>query len=172
MASNMRNPQKGHEALRRGRLSLAGATYFLTICTEGQRVGLEAPVLTAEILAMTRDSACGWEVRSGAIMPDHVHLVVRLKESSVLPGAIRLFKGRTSVSLRRHQLKWERGYYDHRLRCDEDVWPVLLYVFLNPYRANLLPVSEPWSGYYCCPEDWEWFGPRTNQACPFPEWLR
>lgn len=172
MAANMRNPRKGHEALRRGRLSLEGATCFLTICTEGQQAGLELQALTAEILALARDGACGWEMRSGVVMPDHMHLVVQLASGASLPEAMRLFKGRLSVNLRRHQLKWERGYYDHRLRSDEDVWPVLLYVFLNPYRANLLPTSQSWAGYFCRPEDWEWFGPLTNEACPFPEWLR
>jgi REP element-mobilizing transposase RayT len=105
-------------------------------------------------------------------MPDHLHVLFTLGDSFALSECLRLFKGRLSPVLRRHDLRWQDGYYEHRLRPDEDRLPVFLYIFLNPYRANLLPLSEKWSGYFCTSEDWAWFEPLTNTATPFPEWLQ
>ena len=104
-------------------------------------------------------------------MPDHEHLLVTLSEDVDLATAVRLYRGRTSVILRTAGLRWQRGYFDHRLRPDEDRLPVFLYLFLNPYRAGLLPDSGKWAGYYCRPDDWVWFAPLTESGCPQPEWL-
>jgi hypothetical protein len=84
---------------------------------------------------------------------------------------LRLFKGGLAAPLRAHGLRWERSYFDHRIRADEDRWPLFMYVFLNPYRAGLIGAEAKWTGYYCAPMDWAWFGAMTNEACPYPEWL-
>lgn len=55
------DPRKGHSALRRGRFSAVGATYFLTLCTEDKRPGLTNDSIAAEIhrefAAMEADAA-------------------------------------------------------------------------------------------------------------------
>jgi hypothetical protein len=75
-------------------------------------------------------------------------------------------------ALRRSGLKWQDGFYEHRLREAEDVLPVFLYIYLNPYRAGLIPTDQTWPGYYCAPDDWKWFGHQTANAMPQPEWLK
>lgn len=166
-------PGRGHEALRRGRWSAPGAEYFLTICTNDRQPGLTEPSLVAAIFdAAHRLTADGmWQLRTGTLMPDHLHLLVTLGSNDDLAAAVRLFKGRLSPALRAAGLRWERGYFDHRMRANEDRLPVFLYVFLNPYRAKLLDTTERWPAYFCCPEDWSWFEPLTNSSAPFPEWL-
>lgn len=88
-----------------------------------------------------------------------------------LPECLRHFKGPLSPVFRREGLRWQSGYYEHRMRAEEDRLSVFLYVFLNPYRAKLLPPDQKWPGYFCTEEDWAWFGPLTNSDTPFPEWL-
>lgn len=105
-------------------------------------------------------------------MPDHIHALVRLGVGASLAETVRLFKGRLAPVLRRNGLAWQDGYYDHQMREGEDALPVFLYIFLNPYRANLLRADEKWPGYYCAADDWEWFAPLTNSDTPFAEWLR
>ncbi len=117
------------------------------------------------------DSEAVWHLRTTVVMPDHIHLLVSLGDTAELTGAVRLFKGRLAPVLRRSALSWQKAYFDHRLRPDEDVLPLFLYIFLNPYRARLLDGTERWPGYYCCEEDWKWFEPLTNASVPFPEWL-
>lgn len=105
-------------------------------------------------------------------MPDHLHLLVVLGENHALSEVIRLFKGRLSPPLRRAGLHWQEGYYDHRMRDNDDRLPVFLYIFLNPYRANLISADAVWPGYYCDSLDWEWFDAMTDSDLPSPEWLR
>lgn len=105
-------------------------------------------------------------------MPDHLHLLATLGHKTSLSDAVRKFKGPLSTELRAHHAKWQPSFYDHRLRDNEDVLPVFLYIYLNPYRAGLCASGEKWPGYICNPEDWAWFGDLTNRSCPEPEWLR
>jgi len=111
-------------------------------------------------------------LRCGVIMPDHLHLLVSLGQTLDLSSVIRLFKGRMTPLLRQHQAAWQQSFYDHRLHPGEDLLPIFLYIFLNPYHKNLIPLDRPWPGYYCSTEDWNWFGPLTKENCPEPAWLR
>jgi hypothetical protein len=45
------------------------------------------------------------------------------------------------------------AYFDHRLRPEEDPLPVFLYIFLNPYRANLVQSNQTWPGCFCAEDD-------------------
>lgn len=165
---------RGHEALRRGRWSNPGADYFLTLCTHNRQHGLAEMEPATAILTHAHELAAEdiWRVRTAVIMPDHLHLLISLGTVIELSAAVRLFKGRLAPALRRVDLCWQRAYFDHRLRSDEDCLPVFLYVYLNPYRAELVPPNQTWSGYYCAEDDWRWFGELTTVSCPFPEWLR
>ena len=163
----------GYSALSRGRYSAAGEQYFLTFNLENRQHGLNRvdilPAIGAECQRLERASA--WHVRTGVVMPDHVHLLVRLADSASLGSVVRQLKGRLAPVLRPHGLRWQRSFYDHRIRHGEDVLPVFLYVFLNPHRAGLVQVGEKWSGYSCAADDWEWFEPLTSSGAPYPEWL-
>lgn len=167
------DPLHGHEALRRGRWSESGAEYFPTFCTAERKSGLTEPSLLHSIRreAERLSSESVWQLRTGVVMPDHIHLLVEMSSDSELAVAVRLFKGRLSPTLRQAALQWQPAYFDHRMRPDEDRLPVFRYIFLNPYGASLIPSSEKWPGYYCCPQDWAWFAPLTEKDCPLPEWL-
>ena len=129
-------------------------------------------VLNAILTGANRlDAEGSWRLRTLVVMPDHVHLLVAMSESTELTGAVRLFKGRLTPVLRKVDLRWQQAYFDHRMRSEEDSLPVFLYIFLNPYRAKLLKPDEKWPGYYCSEEDWAWFGALSNESVPLPEWL-
>ena len=73
-------------------------------------------------------------------MPDHVHLLLEAKEQANL---IRFMKAFKQMSAYRHsrafsQPLWQKGYYDHILRKEEDVRSVAQYIFENPLRAGLV----------------------------------
>ncbi len=166
-------PPRGYSALRRGRWSSPFAEYFVSFCTRGRRSGLEQPELTGAILrhfdSLAKDGA--GEIRTGVVMPDHIHLLARLNEDGDLAAVVRRCKGPLTPLLRERGLGWQAGYHDHRLRPDNEVLPVFLYIFLNPYRAGLAHAGERWPGYRCCDEDWAWFEELTDSGHPFPEWL-
>jgi REP element-mobilizing transposase RayT len=167
-------PGRGHAALRCGRWSSIGAEYFLTVCTADRKLGLAESSLSNELLSRAESFGIEgiWQLRTAVVMPDHLHLLVVLQASDGLGAAMRLYKGRLAADLRGGGLRWEKGYFDHRLRPQEDCLPVFLYIFLNPYRAGLVVPGQKWQGYYCAEEDWEWFQSLTDSGTPFPEWLR
>ena len=57
-------------------------------------------------------------------MPDHVHLIVsgNRKDSNV-KKSIELFKQKTGYWLSQNlpKFKWQKDYYDHIIRNDEDI---------------------------------------------------
>ena len=164
----------GYSALSGGRYSAVGEQYFLTFNLERPQSGLSEPTLRSAIEGETRTlSEQGiWHVRTSVIMPDHLHLLIQLRAHAPLSDTVRLLKGRLAPALRQHLLRWQRSFFDHRLRHDVDALPVFYYIFMNPYRAGLVPAGSNWPGYYCAPEDWEWFQSLTNAGTPFPEWLK
>jgi putative transposase len=167
-------PGHSHDALHRGRWSAPGAEYFLTFCTHGRQHGLTEQPLDSMIFGqahrLTIES--DWFLRTAVIMPDHLHLLATLGGGSDLSKIVRLFKGRLTPVLRTVNLRWQRAYFDHRLRADEDRLPLFLYIFLNPCRAGLVRPDQAPTNYFCAKDDWNWFGSLTNSACPFPEWLK
>jgi REP element-mobilizing transposase RayT len=112
-----------------------------------------------------------WTVRCAVAMPDHLHLLVTLGDSTTLTACVRRLKGALTPLLRKHGVQWQPTFFDHRLRPDEELLPVFLYIFLNPYRAKLVAPGESWAQYACRAEDWAWFSPLTRESRPMPEWL-
>ncbi|MFO1303511.1 MAG: transposase [Burkholderiales bacterium] len=78
-----------------------------------------------------------WDLLAWVIMPDHVHVLAAL-DGTTLSDCMRRFKGRTSRFLGNGRGLWQRGFYDHTLRREEDVVDVARYVVANPLRAGLV----------------------------------
>ncbi|MFH0952754.1 MAG: transposase [Verrucomicrobiota bacterium] len=168
-------PIKGHSQLRKGRFSLGGASYFLTLCARGQPSDLARDAIFGRLMELVAalDREQVMSVRAMTLMPDHLHAIVRLGDAAALSDAIRLFKGRASVILRQAEMRWQKGgYYDHRLRAGEPLAPVFRYIFMNPYWAGLCQGGQKWPFFRCCRQDWEWFQHDLNNEMPYPEWLR
>jgi putative transposase len=166
--------RRGYSALRRHRQSPALSDYFITLNLRARGQGLEQLAVTAAIrceweLLQQEDY---WVVRSAVVMPDHVHLLITLGLHESLQTNMRLLKGRLAVTLRRHGLQWQPGFFEHRVGSSEDVLGIFYYIYLNPYRAGLIPREGRWPGYYCAPHDWNWFGDLTDRDFPQPEWLK
>jgi LPPG:FO 2-phospho-L-lactate transferase len=166
-------PEKGHRNLRKGRVSVPGASYFLTICTNDRQTGLATDELLTGVVDVNTqmDEECAWRLRVLTLMPDHLHAVVRLHEDAGLSQCLKTFKGRTAPLLRENGLRWQKGAFEHRIRPAERLGPVFHYIYMNPYRKNLIGGHQTWPYFYCSDEDWAWFQPMLNDNLPYPEWL-
>ncbi len=76
-------------------------------------------------------------------MPDHLHLLAAAPEGVSMLNAVRHFKQLTSYRFRnlpqfRGEALWQRGFYDHALRKEEDINVVARYIWGNPVRAGLV----------------------------------
>jgi REP element-mobilizing transposase RayT len=169
----MEAPLKGFGALRKGRHSSPGADYFITICLQRPSAALIkghiAQCCLVELRRLEAEQVL--RLRCAVFMPDHLHLLATLGQTANLSAVVRLFKGRLTPLLRKHGAAWQQSFYDHCLNPEEDRLPVFLYIFLNPYRSELIPPDRKWPGYYCAEDDWLWFGPLTKESCPEPAWL-
>lgn len=81
------------------------------------------------------------------LMPDHVHLLVRIDGDVNAVRFVQAFKGKsTNLSWTfgfRSQL-WQRSFHDHVLRPSEDESEHMRYIQANPVRVGI--VAE-WSDY-------------------------
>jgi REP element-mobilizing transposase RayT len=133
----------GYQALRRGRVSLAGQPYLLTtVCAGRRRVfdDFHAACTAARIIGGRRlwgdATLLAW-----VLMPDHWHGLVVLGADRPLSAVMQRMK---SVTARDVALAtgldslWQRGFHDRAVRSDEDLRVSARYVVANPLRAGLV----------------------------------
>ena len=135
--------------LRKGRYSHSQYYYFVT-CTTTERTPLFfnskcAQILIDNINTLEQEGEVQW--LSWVIMPDHFHGLLVL-ESDELSKTMKLLKGRSSVLinrlLKRRQSTWQPGFYDHALRKDEAIKPIIEYIVFNPVRRGLVNHPKDW----------------------------
>lgn len=130
------NFHHGHR-LRSGRVSQRYRPYHVTFSTRG-RVALFSDAFMARAVcrALHRSDKLGathsW---CYMVMPDHVHWLLSLPGEHSLSQVVRMAKGQASqmagLSL------WQKGFYDHALRQEDDILHIARYVIANPLRAGL-----------------------------------
>lgn len=87
-----------------------------------------------------------WWLRLFLVMLDHLHALMALPRGRILARTIAAWKSyHTKIS----QVKWQSGFFDHRLRDDESLDQKAEYIRMNPVRANLVGRPEDW------PHVWE-----------------
>ncbi|WP_175414690.1 REP-associated tyrosine transposase [Nibricoccus aquaticus] len=166
-------PPRGFESLRSHRWSSRYSSYFLTLCTADRAVGLTSNPVAAAIRQQV--DACAhdghWRPRATVIMPDHTHLLIELTGALPLGRVVARLKTKTRSALIAAGLRWQGNYYEHRLRDGDEVGTVLQYIFLNPYRAGLVPTTEIYPHFWLHEDDARRFRPTLDDDRPFPEWL-
>ena len=130
--------------LRRGRVSQADAIYSITAVTY-ERQTIFDDFGSARLLIQTlRQSQLEKqsETIGFVLMPDHLHWMVRLHHSIKLSRLMMIIKGRSArqINLYRNNKQpiWQKGYYDHCVRDDEDLIKNMRYIVANPLRAGLV----------------------------------
>jgi len=129
-----------------------------------------APALHNEITAI--ESSGHWQLRGAVVMPDHLHLFVRVIGLLEISRCVARLKSKTKHSLNANDLRWQGNFYEHRLRADDSVESVLRYLHLNPYRENLVLITETWPWFWLGKEEADWFVPLLDDSKPFPEWMQ
>jgi REP element-mobilizing transposase RayT len=74
-------------------------------------------------------------------MPDHLHMLARLGSEIGMKKVVQSWKRYTA---RQFAVKWQRDFFDHRLRSDEGFDEKAMYILNNPVRAGLVARSEDW----------------------------
>lgn len=165
-------PERRTARLRWGRISIPGARYFLTLCTQDRTPVLNTSPAVDSILAALHDlHTTDVDLLAATIMPDHVHLLFTLGDRLSVGQVTGKFK---TLSRARGQAvwHWQQDGYEHRLRPEESAEDYGFYIFMNPYRAGLCSISQSWP-WWVCPETsrFGFLQHRDSSGAPPPEWL-
>ena len=76
------------------------------------------------------------------IMPDHLHLLLSLKENGNISKLMHDFKSHTAQTinrvLKRKGALWQEGFYDHVIRDERDLKKRIDYIHKNPFASGLV----------------------------------
>lgn len=128
--------------LIKGRRSEIGHYYSITTSTSAR-----SPIFSDRIATQCAIAALDSADASGSIttiawivMPDHLHWLFRLEESA-LSRIVQKMKcmsaNRINTALRRQGAVWQAGFFDHRIRTEEDLGKQARYIIENPVRAGI-----------------------------------
>ena len=132
------------DALRPGRCSLSYQIYSITTVCRGRRplfADFNAARLLVRELRLLHDHG---QVTSLAwvVMPDHLHWLIQLGEDWSLSNVVKSLKARSALALNRYSncrgSVWQRAFFDHAIRKEEDVRQLARYIVANPLRAGLV----------------------------------
>ncbi|MBE0459991.1 transposase [Pseudoalteromonas sp. KG3] len=128
--------------LRKGRVSLSNHFYAITLVTHNRSNYFVSLDFNRQIIKQMQLLEVQKHLKSNAfsIMPNHIHWQFQLLNNTLLPQIIRCFKGRTAVVCREFGIYklWQKGYYDHLIRDEDDLINNARYIIANPLRAGLV----------------------------------
>ena len=115
--------------------------YFLK-----QRLAMEI----IECLKLEREKL-GCKIFVYCLMPEHLHFLTRpLTSKNSIISFINQFKGKSTTIAWKYSIKgslWQRRWYDHILRKEEDIPKISGYILTNPTRRGLVQDSHMYP--YC-----------------------
>jgi REP element-mobilizing transposase RayT len=144
------SPKKPHsENLRLNRLAQRPATFFITKSLHPKKPILDRAtrelIVSALELSIRKKRIC---LRAFVIMPDHWHALFALREPWTLPkfmhGLMSFIAAKTSALLNAHQVSWQDGYYDTRVKTAKQFAFITHYIEQNPVSRGLVDQPEQW----------------------------
>ena len=126
--------------------------YFVTFNTLHRKPLLARQEIFDTFVAYAhKNEGQGRAIGRFVIMPDHIHLFVRIGHDSKLNDFVRLLKQALTKVLKACGEVgdvWQPGFFDHLLRHSESYHEKWNYVCENPVRARLVENADdwPWQG--------------------------
>ena len=135
----MTNPHG--RALRSGRWSEVDRIYLVTTATRDREPWFSDFHLGRHLVKALRNESGFAETLAYVVMPDHMHWLMRLRQGS-MSHVVANVKAASAYAINRHLGRtgslWQRGFYDHALRREEDLRAMARYIVANPLRAGLV----------------------------------
>lgn len=136
-----------------------GISVAFTLCLNDDEMFIES-----EIVRIFVDKLASVVTKADCIvpvycfMPDHQHLIITGTQcSSDIWRAVVSYKQKTGfwMSTNRPEIKWQKDFYDHVIRTNEDIAVQVRYILDNPVRKGLVASWEeyPFKGSIGCKLD-------------------
>lgn len=154
MTSRERTKRWNRRRIRLGpeEYARADAICFITIAVQDRRPVLGNPAVAAAVIEVLRQHAraTGVQVHGYCIMPEHIHLVLSPSATCDITTFVGQYKNlaqRAAWSLGVKGAFWQKRFWDHFVRADEQLERVVEYVLNNPVRRGLV---DHWRDYAYC----------------------
>jgi putative transposase len=123
----------------------SGETFFITICCVPRGANQLANIQTFKVLSDAFQHYAG----SGKLwmhlllaMPDHLHALLAFPRQEDMEQVVRNLK---RFIAKQAAVKWQDGFFDHRLGGEENFQQKAHYIRMNPVRAGLTANFEKWA---------------------------
>ena len=139
-------PQRKTIRLNTGLYKEQGQPFTITVCTH-KKISLCSKF--GELIfqsVMEGHLSKQSDLMAVCVMPDHIHLLLAPISKNLI-DLIGEWKGYTTHFLWKEGYigkVWQRSFYDHALRCEEDLIKVAEYIVYNPVRKGLV---KDWREY-------------------------
>ena len=161
-------------------------SYFITVVTHQRNSILidHIDLLRASFREAKRCYA--FSIEAIVILPDHFHMIISPERAEAYPYIIKTFKQYFSANCpveayqhiqqsasrikKGYKPIWQKRYYEHTLRDDEDYRVRFDYIHYNPVKHQLVKRAVDWKyssfhkyvrkGWYC--NDWADFNTDSN----------
>ncbi|MCL5257457.1 MAG: transposase [Chloroflexi bacterium] len=146
---NVSLPNRRRIRLDEDTYRIAGAICSITIAVKDQLPVFRSPIVAQAAVDTLSAHAerTAVPVYAYCVMPDHVHLVTEASPTCDIITFVGQYKNlaqRASWQCGVTGAFWQRSFWDHFLRDDEDLGEAIAYVLNNPVRRGL---AEDWRGY-------------------------
>jgi len=128
---------------------IAGLPCFVTVATKAKQQIFSHRHLADDFVALLR-TVCeenNIPLYAYCIMPDHAHFLLSASETKGIIDFVGEIKSRSTKIAWQHGYRgtiWQRSFYDHFLRQDEDCRMVADYIIHNPVRKGIV---QEWRDY-------------------------
>ncbi len=126
----------------------SGAIFHIRMALDHEKKqrSLVAPSLAAALLDSARfyESKGRWYITIFMLMPDHIHALLSFRSDQAMSRIIGDWKHFHAAN---NSVKWQEGYFDHRLRDDErgeQLSAKIEYIRQNPVAARLCARTDDW----------------------------
>jgi putative transposase len=82
-----------------------------------------------------------WNLNLLLLMPDHLHALIGVDGQTSLAQLIRDYK---RITAKIAGVRWQRNFFDHRLRNEENLAKKFAYICQNLVRAGLTLSDDDW----------------------------
>ena len=120
------------------------AIFFITVCCAERgtnqlaRLDISAVIFESVEYRIARGD---WWGHLLVLMPDHVNALISFPRDRSMRKLIANWK---EIVAKKTDIRWQRDFFDHRLRGNEAYEEKAHYIRMNPVRAGLVGESAAW----------------------------
>lgn len=122
------------------------------LCVEGKKTLFAQKAIVDKFIEILKEAENKFNCKNWVyiFMPDHLHLILEGKsEQSDLWKTIILFKQKTGFWLSQNKMSgWQKDFYDHIHRKEDDLQKHVIYILNNPVRKGLSTVLYHYTWRY------------------------